>query len=702
MKMSKRLLAVMMVVALVLTLVPFGLFAFADDPAPTTHYIASFDDLKKIGVGEWKLSDNYVMTTDIVLQSAEEKLEANYDSADAGLKLELNPKYTQASSFVAGDKYYTKTSTDPDPEVFELADNVNAENVTNYYTASYDSIEFSALSNSQKATLISEYNYTNDSKDFTMIAGDFTGIFDGNSHKISGISVTSNVDSVALFSVNKGTIKDLTLDNRCSFTLNSSKDAFVNSAASFVATNEGKLQNLKSSASISVTNKLDVVCIYVGGITAMNEDGHIIVLFNKKADFDAGKYYVADGDSFIPATGTFDESAKYYTYNGFTPEITGCEFNGRIDYKCSDGTFSDTSKLDDKDTILIGIGGIAGRSDIAITGTYNGKIFSQFVGGENVSAYTISAAQKVVGEKTGITTITSEQKIVGNDKVASAITGVNENSYTYGTPNDKGYQLVTTVTADGPVYYIRQIVCDHANKESHPAKAETCGDDGNIAYWYCPDCEKYFSDEECTKVISDVKDTVIEAKGEHTEDQNYPVTIVTQPTATAEGEKTFTCSVCHQVVTAPIDKTPGVTAPAESGYSFTVSTVKVTLSNKDGITAAGFISTLDSLDPLYSYQIKDSKGKIVDDDSLIGTGYTIEVVGSENSKITIIVAGDVNGDGKIRANDAKIALDASANISSLSGVFETAANVDGKAGVKASDAKRILDFASGVSTKKFN
>lgn len=43
-------------------------------------------------------------------------------------------------------------------------------------------------------------------------------------------------------------------------------------------------------------------------------------------------------------------------------------------------------------------------------------------------------------------------------------------------------------------------------------KASTCTENGNIAYWYCDECGKYFSDENCTNEITLV-DTVIPATG---------------------------------------------------------------------------------------------------------------------------------------------------------------------------------------------
>ena len=45
-----------------------------------------------------------------------------------------------------------------------------------------------------------------------------------------------------------------------------------------------------------------------------------------------------------------------------------------------------------------------------------------------------------------------------------------------------------------------------------PKKDVTCTEDGNIEYWYCKNCDKYFSDENATEELSDV---VIPATGHH-------------------------------------------------------------------------------------------------------------------------------------------------------------------------------------------
>ncbi len=49
---------------------------------------------------------------------------------------------------------------------------------------------------------------------------------------------------------------------------------------------------------------------------------------------------------------------------------------------------------------------------------------------------------------------------------------------------------------------------NHAAAVAVPAKEATCTTPGNIAYWYCSDCDKYFSDADCTTEIAQA-DTVI-------------------------------------------------------------------------------------------------------------------------------------------------------------------------------------------------
>lgn len=81
-----------------------------------------------------------------------------------------------------------------------------------------------------------------------------------------------------------------------------------------------------------------------------------------------------------------------------------------------------------------------------------------------------------------------------------------------------------------------------------PAKDATCTDDGNIAYWYCTSCEKYFSDAEGKNAVSQ-SDTILEATG-HT----VVIDAAKAPTYTESGwTEGSHCSVCGTVISAQIE-----------------------------------------------------------------------------------------------------------------------------------------------------
>ena len=71
------------------------------------------------------------------------------------------------------------------------------------------------------------------------------------------------------------------------------------------------------------------------------------------------------------------------------------------------------------------------------------------------------------------------------------------------------------------------------------AREATCTVDGNTAYWYCSVCDKYFSDEACTKEIAQA-DAVIPAPG-----HQLIQTEAREATCTVDGNTAYwRCSVC--------------------------------------------------------------------------------------------------------------------------------------------------------------
>ena len=86
--------------------------------------------------------------------------------------------------------------------------------------------------------------------------------------------------------------------------------------------------------------------------------------------------------------------------------------------------------------------------------------------------------------------------------------------------------------------------CAH-NIQATEAKAATCTEDGNVAYWYCSKCEKYFDDKTGTQEIT-LAATVISAKG-HTEVVDAAKAPTCTETGLTEGKH---CSVCGEVIIA--------------------------------------------------------------------------------------------------------------------------------------------------------
>ena len=95
----------------------------------------------------------------------------------------------------------------------------------------------------------------------------------------------------------------------------------------------------------------------------------------------------------------------------------------------------------------------------------------------------------------------------------------------------------------------------HAAALSEAAKAATCTEAGNIAYWMC-ECGKLFSDAACTVEVSEA-DVTIPALG-----HDY-VRVVTPATCTEDGYTTVTCSRCDYS-----DLTDIVEAKGHSNYQY--------------------------------------------------------------------------------------------------------------------------------------
>ena len=94
--------------------------------------------------------------------------------------------------------------------------------------------------------------------------------------------------------------------------------------------------------------------------------------------------------------------------------------------------------------------------------------------------------------------------------------------------------------------------CNH-NLSAFDAKEPTCTEDGNIAYWHCDICNKYFSDASATEIIT-YPETVINATG-HTPVVDSYVAPTYDSSGWTEGSH---CSVCGEIL-QPQDEIPPLT-----------------------------------------------------------------------------------------------------------------------------------------------
>ena len=94
------------------------------------------------------------------------------------------------------------------------------------------------------------------------------------------------------------------------------------------------------------------------------------------------------------------------------------------------------------------------------------------------------------------------------------------------------------------------LTCEHT-LEATPMKAATCTEAGNIAYWHCTKCDKYFSNAEATAEIT-LEGVVLNATG------HISVTIPAVPATYEAGGMTegSKCSVCDTILIAPTPTPP--------------------------------------------------------------------------------------------------------------------------------------------------
>ena len=130
------------------------------------------------------------------------------------------------------------------------------------------------------------------------------------------------------------------------------------------------------------------------------------------------------------------------------------------------------------------------------------------------------------------------------------------------TANYQAASATATLTATVHNHQLRAVA----------AKAATCEESGNIAYWVCDECRKYFRDADGTQVIT-LEETVLAATGHHFDNG--------------------VCTACGAEDPA-YETSPVIEVGSCNAYPGDTITIPVSLKNNDGIASIMFTVSYDA------------------------------------------------------------------------------------------------------------
>ena len=167
------------------------------------------------------------------------------------------------------------------------------------------------------------------------------------------------------------------------------------------------------------------------------------------------------------------------------------------------------------------------------------------------------------------------------------------------------------------------------------------------------------------------------------------VTAVKEGTATitvttADGGFTATCAVT--VVPNKIELKPGL------GYKLNESGT-IVYNIKPETKVSDLVKNFAGSGTI---EVRNKDGVLLSGDKFVGTGAIINLIAGGRVVDTLIVAvlGDVNGDGKVLANDARLVLRHVAKLGTLAELQMLAGDTDGNKKIEATDARIILRVAA--------
>ena len=206
----------------------------------------------------------------------------------------------------------------------------------------------------------------------------------------------------------------------------------------------------------------------------------------------------------------------------------------------------------------------------------------------NIAYWTCSGCGKFYSDEACTTEITLAQTVVtekGHTIVyheAVAATEESKGNIEYWTCSvcDKYFSDAEATTEIEPSLVVIPELNHVHNATKTEAKEADCINDGNIAYWTCSGCGKFYSDEACTTEIT-LADTVVGKSG-----HNVTKTEAVEATCTEDGNIAYwTCSNCGKLYSdeaCTIEITLADTVAGKSGHNVTKTEAVEATCTEDG------------------------------------------------------------------------------------------------------------------------
>lgn len=234
----------------------------------------------------------------------------------------------------------------------------------------------------------------------------------------------------------------------------------------------------------------------------------------------------------------------------------------------------------------------------------------------------------------------------------------------------------------------------HGETEVKNKKDATCTEAGYTGDTVCNDCGAVVT-----------AGSAVPATGNHDYEK-----VVTDATCTSSGFTTYTCKVCADSYKGDFTAELGHDFGADGKCSRCdeVTVVSVTFTDNTGITVDDESKVIIIRKTLKSEELKaniatgnwavtNAAGEAVADGTAVATGTLIKAETADVT-YTVIILGDVNGDGRVTASDARSVLRVASRLDKSDDMFNLAADCDGKAKITAADARIVLRVASRLQT----